>query len=192
MRGWRSQTALLLLTLVLAGSIACSSAKPGGSWLYEKGENGGLLDSEIRIETQRKTRGDRRKDVRRLRCRDGVITGSVVAPRQKVRGEGPISLEDYAAVWEKYNQSGWGLNVEPLDPSGGYYHIVTMRLGGHSHEFSAQQRTNFLGVATEDIATRLDLVNEVVRLLDEVVKLEPYDPEAEDGAGDAKKPSQGH
>ncbi len=191
MLGWCSRTALVLLAMIVSGLVACSSSKPGGSWLYEKGPEGRLLDSEIRIETQRKTRGDRRRDVRRIRCKDGVITGSVVAPRQKLRGESPISFDDYAAVWEKYNESGWGLNVEPLDPSGGYYHIVTMRLGGHSHEFSAQQRTNFLGVATQDIATRLDLVNEVVRLLDEVVKLEPYEPDAEGEPSEGNKSSQG-
>ncbi len=189
---WRAWTTGLLLAMVVAGLVACSSAKPGGSWLYEKGEGGRLLDSEIRIETQRKTRGDRLMDVRRIRCKDGNITGSVVAPRQKLRGEGRVSFDDYAAIWERYHNSGWGLNVEPLDPSGGYYHIVTMRLGGHSHEFSAQQRTNFLGVATQDIATRLELVSDVVRLLDDVVKLEPYEPEEEGKSVEEKKPSQGN
>ncbi|MCA9320791.1 MAG: hypothetical protein KDB53_08655 [Planctomycetes bacterium] len=175
-----------LRALVAAGLLvmaACSSTHPGGSYLYDEGEPPKLLDSEIKMVTHRKIRGSDDADLRILKCRDGQIIGKVVLPRQRQQGEVTIPLESYARIWAELRDRGFELEVEPADPAGGYYHLLTLKMGQKFNEFSAQDRTNFLGFGTQNIQDRMELANAFVRFLNEHVTLQPMPPEAVEPAG---------
>ena len=179
-----------LVLIAILALLSCSSGT-GARWLYDDDNPTRLRDSEIRMVTRRKARNDDQLDVRKLVCRDGRITGSVESPRRHLRGEAEIPLKTYAALWEQLHEEGRGLDVEPIDSTGGYYHEITYSLGTEYSTFSAQNRTNFLGLSNSNIAVRLDLANAIVRALDAVPLVAIPEEESKETPKTAPTPGEG-
>ncbi|MCB9831252.1 MAG: hypothetical protein H6807_02170 [Planctomycetes bacterium] len=182
----RSSTVLLLL-LALTALTGCGSGHGASAWLYEKGPGGEdrLIDAEIRMETQRHRRGGPGPDLRIIRCQDGRIRVRYESPTRKEEGEADLPLADYSRIWnELVDRAGWNGNPEAADPQGGYYHYIRYRLGTRVGETSAQNRSNFLGMGTENIHNRLELANEITRLVAERVEPGPMTSPKEEGGAE--------
>jgi hypothetical protein len=169
-----------LVTLV----AACSSATPGGAHLYDDGDPPGLLHASIRMETRRSPRSSLPPDLRTIVCHDGRITATYRSEATRKEGTGPIPFEEYAKLWDLLRSRTLVLEAEEIDPAGGPYHFVTHTLGTKTHSFSAQDRTNFLGLATETIRDRLDATNAIATLVHEYVEVHDMPPEETGAAED--------
>ena len=147
----KQSTALCSMILGVGLSLlgACNST-PGGSRLYDASVDPPvLLDAEIRMETFRRIRGTKQPDLRIIRCRDGRVTGSLHSIRHGRSGEGPIPLEAYYRLWSSdLPEDVFIWDDQPADTDGGYFHVISVGLGRRFHRFSAQNRTNFLGMGT--------------------------------------------
>mgnify|MGYP001804156541 CR=1 FL=1 len=150
----------LVLALGLLGGCASGGDTPGGSVLYD--DAGQLQESEIRLETYRPGRTLTDPDLRLLGARDGRVQGQVRTHSKE--GEAEVPLDAYGKLWRVLRDGG-AMLMEREAPArdGGLYHLVRLRMGTDVHEFSAQERTNFLGVSTKGQFERLDLVNAIAK-----------------------------
>jgi hypothetical protein len=176
--------AALLLLLSLA---ACASqGQPGGSLLY--GDDGELLDSEIRLETYRPGRTELPPDLRVITCDQGKILGRVDTRYKE--GEGEVPIESYGRLWRTLVDGGSGVMTrDAAKTDGGLYHIVRLRRGLKVDEFSAQERVNFLGVGTSTVYSRLELVNAIAKTVSDHVSTQKKVTIVEDAA--PKDPAAG-
>ncbi len=166
----------IILATCLAGLLlGCGSGRGASSYLYEQdGGEARLRDSEIRMETERYRQGGPGPDVRSIRCKDGRITARYESPARRQAGEAEIPLATYSKIWaEVMERAGWGAKPEVPDPQGGFYHFIRFRLGTRVGETSAQDRSNFLGVGTQNIRERLELANAITDLIAEHVVVGP-------------------
>ena len=171
-------TRLFVCALML---VTCSCAsRVGGVYLYDRDvEPPTLHDGEIRIETFRRVRGKRMPDVRILRCRDGVVTGIVESRRAGERGEKELGVPVWADAWDEYLWPGaFDYQAEEPDPKGSYYHYVTLRLGTRTNQFSAQLVPSLFSGVVKSRGERTDTVNSMVKLLDQLVPVSPWEPPA--------------
>ncbi len=163
---------LLLLVLLSAG---CSSRS---KLLYEEGDPPRLKDGTITVKTSWGVGEEASQDTRRIRCRDGRVTAELVShARGHFIGEVPVAR--WEKIWSKMLQTRpftkkkmYG--VEPDDAQAqGPYHLISMEVGGHFHQFSAQLRRNVLGVfSTGDVADRLAYSDAVADLVSEYARRE--------------------
>ena len=173
-------TVLAVLVVALSLTAGCSTSTPGGRRLYDDSEPPRLLDSEVRMETTRKLRGDKTPDVRVVRVKGGIITCSLRSDARGVMGEGTMTAKEYGEIWEQIdNLGGFDQKSEPPDPSGGYFHAITFRLARRQGQTSAQNRSNFLGLGTTEIQARLSLANAITRAVERNVNLGPIPDEPE-------------
>ena len=97
-----------LLLLPLTGLSSCqSSAQSGGRYLYEPdADPPRLLDSEIRMETQRRIKGRKTPDLRIIRCQNGKISASLRSEARWLEGEAELPFAAYAQAWEAIMNGG--------------------------------------------------------------------------------------
>lgn len=174
--------ARLLLALIAVSACGCGSTRVGGRYLYAKdADPPRLLDGEVRVETFRRVRGKRAPDVRIIRCRDGVVTGSVESRRARERGEAELDARVWGDVWEEAlwpHALDWV--AEEADPKGSYYHLVTVRLGRKANQFSAQMVPTIFGDVIRQRRDRSDAVNRIVEILDGEIEVSPWEPPEEE------------
>jgi hypothetical protein len=174
------KTALALALLALA---ACQSTEHA-SYLYDlQKEPPRLLDSEIRIKTYKSTRSMKPAEERVIACTNGRVTATITTDVEQ--GSGELSLDEYARIWAALEKrDAMQLDVDPIDPGGGYYHILHLTRGRETNEVSAQFKTNFLGFSTQEYQDRVEMVNEIALILGEAVPTTPIPkpPESRPGA----------
>ncbi len=164
----------LLLSAVLISS-GCSNSS---ALLYEAGDPPRLRDGTITMKTAWGPREQDARDVRRVRCRDGVVTAELIShSRGHFMGDVPVGR--WEAIWSKMLEvrpfsKQKRFSVEGDDAQAhGPYHLVSLEIDGHFYQFSAQLRRNVLGVfSTGDVARRLDYTDAVADLVAEYAKRE--------------------
>ncbi len=172
-------TALWLLGFLTVIS-GCSSSTPGGRWLYDESTPPKLLDAEIRMNTLRRAKGDKKPDIRIIKVVDGEISCSLSSRVRNVEGEGTLSAKEYGQIWSLIEElGGFNQEAEAPDQTGGYYHAISFRLGHRLGQSSAQNRSNFLGLGTTEIQARLSLANAITRAVEANVTIREMAPPPE-------------
>lgn len=167
--------AVLGICMLMAG---CSGGPSHDRRLFSRGDTPLLLDSEIVIETFAPTRTAKAIETRRIQCLHGTISATVKKPRRG--GEGQLSEKLYSRLWQVLlEKDAFSLEVEPAAADGGLYHLIRIRLGGKLGTFSAQRKANFFGFATNRMQARMDILNNLVRILSQEIHTEALPPEAE-------------
>ena len=154
-------------------AVSCSTSGESGG-LYREDASGErqLADSKIQLDTIASFKRGTKPAVRTMLARNGVVKATVDTGRR--RGEGEIPPDVYARLWKSLMaDKAMELEVDPPDTGGGLYHVVRLTLGNRTGEFSGQHKTNFLGLQSESIKSRLDVVNQISRVFNKYVKTVP-------------------
>ena len=77
-----------------------------------------------------------------------------------------MSEADWRALWARLDPvSPWSqtpATVKPNDPTGGPYHVVTLRAGNQVSQFSSQHRSEIISLSGRDTSERLGYTNLIV------------------------------
>ena len=150
------------VTLVLAG--ACGSSRPTTLYAPVSSNRPSLLDGEIRMTTHWTSSPDDVPDVRAVVCEQGRITVYFESP--KGRREGFASEAEWNNLWARLEPvAPWSptqMSLKPNDPSGGPYHVVSLRAGDQFCQFSSQMRADILVFSSREASARLAYSNLIV------------------------------
>ena len=164
--------------LLLLASLALCACSSSLGVVYQDGDPTRLKNGTVTVKTTWAAGEDARVDVRRVKCRDGKITAELVS-RSRGHFTGDVPVVRWEKLWSKLLEvkpfaREKRYAVAPNDPQAhGPHHVISMELDGRFSEFSAQLRSNVLGVfATGDVTKRLEYTHAVVDVVSEFAKTE--------------------
>jgi hypothetical protein len=150
------------VALLLVG--ACGSSRPTTLYAPVSANRPSLLDGEIRMTTHWTSSPDDVPDVRAIVCEQGRIT--CYFESRQGRREGFVSEGEWNDLWARLEPvapwSATQMSLKPNDPTGGPYHVVSLRAGDQFCQFSSQMRADILVFTSREASARLQYSNLIV------------------------------